>query len=106
MWQGWLSGILGIWSIIAAFWITGSKTGNIITDLILGIVWLIAGFTLTKLWNGWTIGILGIWFIISAFIFPGATAVNFWNDLIVGVIVAIVGFLSLTEQKEIQKKLA
>jgi len=106
MWQGWLSGILGLWSIVAAFVLTGSKTGNIINDLILGIVWFIAGFTLTKMWNGWVVGILGIWFVISAFIFPAAATANFWNDLIVGIIVAVVGFLSLTERKEMQHKTA
>ncbi|GBD94348.1 hypothetical protein BMS3Abin05_01954 [bacterium BMS3Abin05] len=106
MWQGWLSGIVGLWSIVAAFIITGAKTGNVINDLVVGIIWFVAGFTLTRMWNGWVIGILGIWFVISAFVFPGAAITNFWNDLVIGIIITVVGFLSLTEHKEMQHKTA
>ena len=43
MWQAWINAILGLWFIVAAFTIAGSKTANITNGLITGIVLVIVG---------------------------------------------------------------
>ena len=40
MWQAWMSGILGIWLIIASFTISG----NIMNQLIVGVAIAVLGF--------------------------------------------------------------
>lgn len=98
-WRGWTTLIIGgIWLIIASF-IPLGQMGNLVNDLIVGIIVAIVGFLMIPehaSWQGWTIGLIGgIWMIIAAFI-PSIThsyVANLVNDLIVGIIVLIVSLL-------------
>ena len=100
-WKGWVTLIVAMWLIIAAFipGITGHYGANLANDLIVGIIFAVLGFMMLPAgnkWQGWTIGISGIWMIIASFI-PLGKAGNLWNDLIFGLIVLIVSFF---EKKE------
>ena len=100
-WQGWTTGILGIWLFIAAF-LNLTPTGNLWDNLIVGIVVAIAGFAMLKAkpWQGWTAGLLGLWLIIAAFV-PSLQqhAANLWNDAIVGILFMIAGFGALGQSQ-------
>lgn len=102
-WKGWVSLIAGIWLVVAAFIPGMVGTGNLVNDLIVGIVVAIVGFMMIpsgSAWQGWVIGLVGgIWMIIAAFIpsIAGNYYGNMWNDLIVGIIVLIV---ALFERKK------
>ncbi len=94
-WKGWVALILGIWFIVAAFIPGMLGLGNLVNDLVVGIVLAIVGFMMIpsgSTWQGWIIGIIGgIWMIVAAFI-PFITHghnASLWNDLIVGIIVVI-----------------
>jgi len=44
-WQGWTAGIVGLWLIVAAFIPSlQAHTGNLWNDLIVGVIFMIAGF--------------------------------------------------------------
>lgn len=94
-WKGWIALILGIWFIVAAFIPGMLGTGNLINDLVVGIVLAIVGFMMIpsgSTWQGWIIGLVGgVWMIIAAFIpaITGSHTYSLWNDLIVGIIVVI-----------------
>ncbi|BBJ27823.1 SPW repeat domain-containing protein [Athalassotoga saccharophila] len=95
-WRGWITLIIGgIWLIIASFIPLGGM-GNLVNDLLVGIIVAIFGFLMIPehaAWQGWIIGLIGgVWMIIAAFI-PGIThsyVANLVNNLIVGIIVLIV----------------
>ncbi|MBW1698608.1 MAG: SPW repeat protein [Deltaproteobacteria bacterium] len=98
MWQGWINGILGLWVIVSAFVVAGSKTGNMANDLIAGIVLLVLGLWAGanhKSWQEWVIAIVGAWMIFAGIWFPSSYGGNMANDLIAGIIVAIAGFWSV-----------
>ncbi len=95
MWQGWINGILGLWLIVAAFVIAGSKTGNLINGLITGIVLLVLGLWAAvhhKNWQDWVVSVVGAWMIVAGFWFPSSYGGNVANDIIAGVVVAVAAF--------------
>jgi len=101
-WQGWTTGILGIWIFIAAF-LNFAPVGNLWNNLIVGIIVAIAGFAMVKPkpWQGWLAGIVGVWLIIAAFIPSLQTHIgNMWDDAIVGIIFMIAGFAALGKSQE------
>jgi len=104
-WQGWTTGILGVWIFIAAF-LNFSPTVNMWDNLIVGIIVAIAGFKMIKPkpWQGWLATIAAIWLLIAAFI-PSLQAhtANMWNDAIIGIIFMIAGFAALGKGQEIAK---
>ena len=97
MWQGIINGILGLWLLVSAFTIVGSKTGNLLNDLVLGVVFVILGIwagTSRKSWQNWLIAVIGAWMIIAGLWFSASSGGNIANDLIAGVIITIAGFWS------------
>ncbi len=103
-WKGWTSLILGIWFVVAAFIPGMLGMGNLVNDLIVGIVLAIVGFMMIpsgSAWQGWTIGLVGgVWMIVAAFI-PSIVnnySYNMWNDLIIGIIVLIVALFERTKK--------
>jgi len=104
-WQGWTTGLLGVWIFIAAF-LNFTPTGNLWNDLIVGVIVAIAGYAMikSKPWQGWLAGIAGVWLVIAAFI-PALQAHdgNMWNDTIVGIIFMIAGFAALNQGQETAK---
>ncbi len=97
MWQGWISGILGLWLLVSAFTVAGNKTGDLTNDLILGIVFLILGIwagIIHKSWQSWVVAVIGTWMVIAGLWFPASYGGNLANDLIMGAVVAIAGFWS------------
>ena len=104
-WQGWTTGILGIWIFIAAF-LNFTPTANLWDNLIVGIIVAIAGFLMIKQkpWQGWLASIAGVWLLIAAFI-PSLQAhtANMWNDAIIGIIFMIAGFAALGKGEEVAK---
>lgn len=96
---GWLTGVVGVWEILAPFIIGYSNVGAATADaIILGI--LLAGF---GLWVGlgkatgtvrtlnWINAMLGLWVLLAPFIlgYSGTSGGATWNDVIVGVVVII-----------------
>jgi hypothetical protein len=96
---GWLTGVVGVWEILAPFIIGYSNVGGATADaIILGI--LLAGF---GLWVGlgkaagtvrtlsWINALLGLWVLLAPFIlgYSGKSGGATWNDVIVGVVVII-----------------
>lgn len=99
MLRAWITGVLGIWLIVASFVITGGKVNNLANDLIVGIIVAIASFSafITKrIWLSLITGILATWLILSAFLFFSNQFLYARNNLIVGVIITILGFLVAT----------
>ena len=95
MWQRWINGVLGLWLIVAAFVIAGSKTGNMINGMIIGIVLLVLGIWATirgKSWNDWLVTFIGLWIFIAAFWIPSSYWGNVVNNIAGGVVVAIASF--------------
>jgi len=101
-WQGWTTGILGVWIFIAAF-LNFTPTGNLWNNLIVGVIVAIAGYAMIKPkpWQGWLTAIVAVWLIIAAFI-PSLQAHvgNMWDDAIVGIIFMITGFAALNKEQE------
>jgi len=102
IWQGWTTGILGIWILIAAF-LNFTPTANLWNNLIVGVIVAIAGFLMIKPkpWQGWLAGIVAIWLIVAAFIPALQEHVgNLWNDAIVGIIFIVAGFATLGKESK------
>ncbi len=104
MWENWTNFIIGIWLACAAFIpsITGSKSGSLWNDLIVGILVLIFAFMVVKQKAiCWINVIMGIWVIIAAFIpgIVGSKSGNLWNDLISGIIILIVALWAALQKK-------
>jgi len=99
MFHGWITGVLGIWLIVASFIVTGGEINNLANDLIVGLIVAVAGlsaFITRRVWLGLVTGILAIWLIFSAFLFFNNQFLYARNNLIVGVITTILGFLMAT----------
>ncbi len=103
-WRGWISLIAGIWFIIASF-IPMGGTGNLVNDLIVGIIVAIVGFLMLPehaIWQGLIIALIGgVWMIIAAFI-PAIThsyTGNLVNDLIVGIIILVIALFERPRRK-------
>ena len=95
MWQAWINGIVGLWLIVAAFVIAGSKTGKLINCLLTGIVLLILGLWAAvrhKSWQNWIVAVVGAWMIVAGFWFPSSYGGNVANNIAAGVVVAIASF--------------
>ena len=95
---GWITGIAGLWEILAPF-ILGysSVTGGLVDALILGSILLILG-----LWTAlaksagvvrtlsWIDGALGLWLILAPFLVSySSSAAATANDIIIGAIVLV-----------------
>jgi uncharacterized membrane protein len=92
MWQAWINAILGLWFIVAAFIIAGSKTANITNGLITGIVLLILGIWAAvsyKGWKNWVVAIVGAWMIASGLWFPSSHVATVVNDIVAGAVIII-----------------
>jgi len=92
MWQAWMNAILGLWFIVAAFIIAGSKTANITNGLVIGVVLLILGIWAAvsyKCWKNWVVAIIGVWMIVSGFWFPANYVASAANDIIGGAVIII-----------------
>ncbi len=103
-WRGWTTLVAGVWFVIAAF-ISMGGTGNLINDLIVGIIVAVVGFLMLPegaAWQGWIIGIIGgIWMIIAAFI-PQIAAhytANMINDLVVGIIIIVIALFERSKKR-------
>ena len=97
MWQGWINGIGGVWLIVSAFIVAGSKTGDLTNGLITGIVLLVLGLwagVSHKSWQEWIIAIVGAWMIVAGFWFPASYSGNMANNIIAGIVVVIAGLWS------------
>ncbi len=104
-WQSWVIAILGVWIFISAF-LNLSPTGNLWSNLIVGIVVAMAGFWMVKEkpWQGWLSGLVGLWLIIAAFALHAHTA-NMWNDAIVGLVFMVAGFGAIGSTKSSNQNL-
>ena len=94
MWQGWINGILGLWLIVAAFTIAGSKAANLANGLIAGIILLVLGLWAAVSYKGWqslVVAVIGAWVIVAGLWFPSSYVATVANDIIAGVVVAIAG---------------
>jgi F0F1-type ATP synthase membrane subunit a len=92
MWQAWLNAILGLWFIVAAFIIAASKTANMTSNLIAGIIVVILGVWASvryKGWKNWVVALIGVWMIISGFWFPGNYVATVGNDIVAGTVIII-----------------
>jgi len=92
MWQAWVNAILGLWFIVAAFIIAGSKTANITSNLIAGIILVILGIWASvryKGWKNWVVALIGVWMIISGFWFPSHYIATVGNDIVAGAVIII-----------------
>ena len=95
MWLGWIDSMVGIWLIVSTFIVIDSKTGNLLNDMITGIIllglWVWADHC-RKNWQRVLIMLVGGWMIIAGFRFPSSYVGNMANDLVAGCIVIILGF--------------
>jgi hypothetical protein len=92
MWQAWINAILGLWFIVAAFIIAGSKTANLTTNLIAGIILVILGIWAAvryKGWKHWIVTLVGAWMIVSGFWFSGSYVATVGNDIVAGAVILI-----------------
>ena len=92
MWQAWINAILGLWFIVAAFVIAGSKTANMTNNLITGIILVILGVWAAvryKGWKNWIVAIIGAWMIVSGFWFPTSYVATVANDIVGGAVIII-----------------
>lgn len=95
---GWITGVVGVWEILAPFIIGYSNMGSATTDaIIFGI--LLAGL---GLWIGlgktagtirtlsWINALIGVWVLLAPFILGySGTGGATWNDVIVGIVVIV-----------------
>jgi peptidoglycan/LPS O-acetylase OafA/YrhL len=110
-WRGWTALVAGVWFIIAGFLSLGA-TGNMVNDLVIGIIVAIVGFMMLpegSAWQGWIIGLIGgVWMIIAAFIpYVSDPKIhhlhNLVNDLIVGIIILIVALFERAQKAKPSK---
>lgn len=92
MWQAWINATLGLWFIVAAFIIAGSKTANITNNLIVGIILVILGVWAAaryKGWKNWVVTLIGVWMIISGFWFPASYVATVGNNIVAGAVIIL-----------------
>lgn len=106
MWQGWVTLVLGIWTIIAGFVLPPSETAVGINFTIVGAI--VLGFALWAALRrshlSWVNVVMGAWSIVASWVLPVEKAVEgaepsphlaLWlNYLIVGVIVIVFSLLT------------
>jgi hypothetical protein len=94
MWQGWITGLLGVWLVISTFFGL-DRAFYAWNDFIVGLIIGILGLTMAKAtaWQGWLAVALGVWLIIASFI-PGLQEGTglYVNNIISGVVGMIAGF--------------
>lgn len=109
-WRGWTVIVAGVWLIIAGFLSLG-VTGNMVNDIVVGIIVAVVGFMMMPegaAWQGWIIGLIGgIWMIIAAFIpYVSDPKIhhlhNLTNDIVVGVIILIVALFERSKKTKTQ----
>ena len=89
MWQGWINAILGLWFIVAAFTIAGSKAANLANGLIAGIILLVLGLWVAVSYKGWqnlVVAIIGAWMIVSGLWFPSSYVATVANGIVAGAV--------------------
>ena len=94
-WQDWLMLALGIWLLVAPFWMAGYAdrasvaAGNsyVFGILVIGFAW--AALATAKRWEEWVQLAIGIWLVISPFVlrFWGSEHGAAWNTLAIGALV-------------------
>ena len=87
----WLTGLLGIWTIVIPFLRMG-HSGDFWANLLTGALLAIFGFVMVRETpgRGWITGLIGVWLFASAFLAPITMGTGlFWNNIILGFIVAV-----------------
>jgi len=87
----WLTGLLGLWTMIIPFLRMG-ETGDLWANLLTGLLLAVFGFAMLQDVPGraWITALVGIWLIVSAFLAPITMGVGiYWNNIILGFIVAV-----------------
>lgn len=97
MWQSWVNGVLGLWTIMASFAVTGSSYATRVNSIIVGIIVAVLGFSAARAtkWKGTVNGILGIWLVIAGIAFSANQRFSFWNYLITGILITAIAFSSV-----------
>jgi hypothetical protein len=96
-WQDWVMLILGIWLLVAPFWMAGyASHGSVAAGnsylfgvLVIGFAW--AALATARRWEEWVEFAFGIWLVISPFV------LGFWgsehgagiNTFVVGILVLL-----------------
>lgn len=92
MWQAWISGILGLWLIVSAFIVAGSKTACLINSLTTGVLLIILGIWTAlryKYWQSWVVALAGAWMIAAGLLFPANYSGSLASNIVAGVVVII-----------------
>jgi len=106
MWQAWINAILGLWFIVAAFIIAGSKTANITNNLIAGIILVILGIWAAvkyKSWKNWVVTLIGAWMIVSGFWFPSSYVATVGNNIVAGAVIIILSLWAWAGSSRVPK---
>ncbi|MEJ2184736.1 MAG: hypothetical protein P8Z36_02255 [Gemmatimonadota bacterium] len=94
MWNGWVIGILGIWTGIIPFF-SATPAFYSWSNWIVGIITAVLGFSMLarRPAQGWITGVVGIWLFIAGFIQSLLMGSGlWWNNVIVGLVFLIFGF--------------
>ena len=106
MWQAWINAILGLWFIVAAFTIAGSKTFNMTNGLIAGIILVILGIWAAvkyKSWKNWVVTLIGAWMIVSGFWFPSSYVATVGNNIVAGAVIIILSLWAWAGSSRVPK---
>lgn len=106
MWQAWINAILGLWFIVAAFIIAGSRTANITNGLVIGVVLLILGICAAVSytgWKNWVVAIIGVWMVVSGFWFPSSHVATLTNDIVAGAVIIILSLWALAGSSRVRQ---
>jgi hypothetical protein len=104
MWQAWINAILGLWFIVAAFIIAGSKTANMTSSLIAGIILVILSIWASiryKSWKNWVVALISVWMIIAGFWFPSNYIATVGNDIFAGAAIIILSLWAWAGTSEV-----
>ncbi len=104
MWQAWVNAILGLWFIVAAFIIAGSKTANTTSNLIAGIILVILSIWAAikyKGWKNWVLTLIGVWMIIAGIWFPDNYVATVGNDTVAGTVIIILSLWAWAGASEV-----
>lgn len=88
MWQGWVTGVIGIWLIVSG--IVGAGLHAQWNYIIPGVVMAVFGFWMFKVWQSIVAGVLGLWMIVSGIVLTNL--MNPLNMIIVGIVTAGLSF--------------
>lgn len=92
MWQAWVNAIFGLWFIVAAFIIAGSKRANTTSNLIAGIILVILSIWASvryRGWKNWVVTLISVWMIFAGFWFLDNYVATVGNDIFAGAAIII-----------------